>query len=299
MPQVNTEDLDPSTYITVRQSDFERKCKAEILYRDDPRYLDVPSEPVTLGSTAHHGIEDVIRHGDEGLQRWSVIPFVEGQIIEQMKSDGAEDPLSIIGSKMRLRSLAEEASAAVHSWHRAFWRAWGGHLDVLAIEVKMMRVIGTSPVSGKFVVLQGSPDLVVRGGIWDWKTSKRDWKLTKPNARVQSPAYAYLSEPILGTVEVPFNYYVYNRSKATWATHTVHVDEPMVDAALRSMFQLAIAMETKAVVPQPFEDVYGEVKRGWWCGPKYCPAWEACEYKAMVADRTKLDTEIPKTWAAA
>lgn len=297
-------DIDPfddSVFVT-RQSDIKRKCPAEILYRDHEGYNFVPSEPITIGTTAHAGIEEMLmaetdNELEHALEKWSVLPYVEQQVLDTMRNDGVDDPMSVIGSKWQLRSTAEEVSLAVREWHRTLY-PWFKQQNVIAIEQRMRRLLGTSPNTGRPIGVEGTPDLVVWRAIDDWKTSKKDWDPSRATGEIQSPLYTWLASDMLEGVDIPFNYRVWDRGKAKWATHTVHVDEMQVEAAKRIAWQFALAHEAGALVAQPADSTFGKVKRGWWCSPKYCPAWEVCEYKGLVLDGVDLDTSIPVTWAA-
>lgn len=287
--------------IVVRQSEYQMMCHAELLYRDHADYKWVISEPLLVGSMAHVAFESLIKSDDPAktLKYWALIPNVRKEILKFLKREEKLDEVSasiLMGGQAKLESVAREVSNVATTWYHTWWVPWGSKMEILSIEEERRRVLGTSPTTGKLIVLRGAADLVVHRELWDWKTARYGWKDGKATARVQSPLYAWLYEDLLDGVDVDFHYLIWNRDKAYLDTRTVHVEQIQVDAALRAMYQFGLTQEAQAHVPTIVDSTWKGDKRGWWCQPKYCAAWEACEFKGLINDGRDLDEKIPLTW---
>jgi len=144
------------------------------------------------------------------------------------------------------------------------------------VEIEVLHVDGRD-VS---VVLSGAPDVVYPGElIVDWKTAAKMWNPTKIQGEIQRIAYPYLTGQ-----DVPFTYWVYDRSSMMWGAITAQApSKPELRAFLGQAKSAARALIHEAFTYSPAGQAFTSV-RGWHCSPKYCDVWAVCDARHLIAD---------------
>ena len=294
--------------IVVRQSTIGsmRLCPARVGLSGEPGFLDAPSQAMFQGTVVHALIEEylsaVASDGDLGAGmplRLSMVPNVVSLMAELAHADGFR--LDDVASDAQIQKVAETAVAAAQSWHEQVWLGDGlDSMAILAIEAKMVRPLGTLP-DGRVIWLQGTADIVHGGGIVDWKTSSRGWKvnrdgLSQASFKVQAPLYLWLAEPILEKLASSATFYVYDVSKGQWTSHHTNWSEAQIMANLGNAWEAGKQIAAEAFPYTPAGSDYGKYGRGWWCSLKYCAAWNICPGKDSIADGVDTTARRDERW---
>jgi hypothetical protein len=64
-----------------------------------------------------------------------------------------------------------------------------------------------------------------------------------------------------------------------------------IEANLANAWEYGKMIAAGAFPYTPGDAPYGKHKRGWWCSPTYCGAWNICPGKATIADGTDLTVQ--------
>lgn len=291
--------------LVISQSTIEKcfKCAAQLGYKDDPTVVDYPSEPITYGWVLHALIALALK--GELTDFWIAHPWLWGfanATFDQEIQRGYpqyEGQLDwFLGAKREafLQGLVQ----AMQSWLDEFQEVLEV-LNVLAIEERRYRPLGrlgSGDTEDPIVWVAGSPDMVTGGSIYDWKTANRPWAEGKGLVRIQGPLYVWLVEDLLGGLKADLHYFIWDRGKTkAWDVQTVPVQEHNVEASKRVAWQYAQMIHRGVFPATPVREEWGKFKRGWHCSAKWCPAWNACDFKGMVQDDKDLDeVRTIQTW---
>ncbi len=278
--------------LQLRQSTVESMmlCGWRQGYATEDWYDPTPSEAMFFGSVEHNHIEHHMLNGE------SLVLHDLSWTIDQIHLLAERDGFSLtdVTTPEGVKAMAREIIEAYRLWLVQWWAKQHTFLKPLAIEQRFLRPLGTLP-NGRAVWVHGTPDVLIQSGMIDWKTAGRGWQPGKGEGRIQSPTYLWLAEEVRGVLEGLADYVVYNRQAQQWMTWTVPVGQPQIDAALHTLWQYAMAIDTGSYVPTPASPS-GRPGRGWWCQPKFCGAWNGCKFKGLVADEIDLLQIRSKRW---
>lgn len=279
--------------LLIRQSTIESMmlCPAKVGYSFHEDYDHTPSEPMFFGTVMHAVLEEHVRDG--GPLHLHQPDYVETIIEKEAIDDGFD--LSEVTNPVYVAAMAAEAVHAYQAWLTQWWAKKEAFFEPLVIEERLVRPLGTLP-NGRAVWVHGTPDIGQQSGMTDWKTAGRGWKPGKGEVRIQSPTYLWLMEDIRGVREGLADYVVYDRSKQRWSSHLVSVSDTQVDAALKTLWTYARAIDAQVFPPTPSAPA-GRSGRGWWCSAKYCGAWDPCEFKGLIADDVDLLEIRTSNWS--
>jgi hypothetical protein len=264
-------------------------CPLREVLRKQDGYDDRSNEAPGWGTGMHAIIAHFMETGEvpgtvqDVLDRW---------VDELLMREPSED----IGTYASLEALsvwAGEMKTGFDLWLEQFWLPQGQHEETIAAEETVMRPLGVLP-NGRDVWIRGTPDRVLMVNdqvqIQDWKTAGRGWKKGKADSNaVQLLSYAWLSEhhgPVTrGT------FVVYDRAKQewTWSDKSFAIDADRIELGLRAMWSMAEQLDSGTAVANPFAmGGFGD-GRGWHCKPKFCSAWNICDFKALPADGVHVE----------
>ena len=271
--------------LTVRNSTVDSLllCGKRVGYARTEGFDHVPSEAMFFGTVVHDRIEAYIEGGTT-LELFTG-PAIQRAADELASAEGFDyfdiDP-------DRRVQFEREVSDAVWRWED---EVYPEHLDDMVkygviAEQTRLRQLGTLP-DGESAWFQGTADMIVPSqyGV-DWKTAGRGWHESRAHATNQAAAYTWLYPESEGR----FCYWVYDRTAGEWTPYWTERTQAQVDAYLEVAWGAALQIWSGAYTAKPWDSTFGKYKRGWWCSPKYCGAWNVCEAKHIADD---LDESVP------
>lgn len=271
-------------------------CMSKHGLADHPLYDGTPSEAMSFGTIEHAVIADQL---DRLLNGKTFLPPQAADILAlwrkiALEKDGFEldrqAPFEV------LRTLCLEVRDALVEWHATVWLGGLKHETIVAYEVELEKPIGRLP-NGRQIILRGTPDVIRVGALSDWKTSGRYWEQGKADSQIQGPTYALLAEhnyPHVAPIEA-MDYWVWNRSKGTWDRVTQAITFDQMQAAQAAVLEWA-GLDDAGFYPPTPGAAAGKAGRGWWCSAKYCNAWDACSFKALITDGVDLTEKRQRGW---
>lgn len=280
------------TDLLIRQSTIESMmlCPAKVGYTSHPDYDSTPSEAMVFGTVVHDLIEDHLRNDAPlYLNQPSHATEVFYKVAER---DGFD--LDEVATERTISESSVEAVLAYQEWVTQWWSVRKDFFSPLVLEERLVRPLGTLP-NGRGVWVHGTPDVIEQSGLTDWKTAGRGWSPGKGETRIQSPTYLWLAEEIRYTLPGLADYVVYDRQKKRWSSHPYQISEANINAALNVLWEFSCMIDAQVFPPTPAAAA-GRPGRGWWCTPKYCNAWDLCEFKALVADDLDVLQIRSKRW---
>jgi hypothetical protein len=177
-------------------------------------------------------------------------------------------------------SFFSELGVAYRTWREQV----RPHLnDPLIIEEEMFLYLGEGNTSN--IWLKGTPDVVFADRIHDHKTTGRAWKEGKAQHAVQAGLYMALVKQNSNIAPQEFMFDVYDRKNSVWDSWPVTRTEQEINASLQQAYQYGLQLEAGIFPATPTAEEYGKVKRGWYCSPKYCGAWNICTDKYINDDK--------------
>jgi len=272
-------------------------AKQDPKHLEHPDYDPTPSEAMSFGSLVHALIAQQIGLLGAG---YDLNPPQPAAILNLWQRLAVERDGFILDRQAELGSLrksALEARDALDAWYRAIWQPSLQHEDIIAHEVELEKLIGYLP-SGRAVILRGTPDVVKTHALDDWKTSGRWFDQGKADTQIQGPTYAILAEhcyPKVAPIE-SMTYWVYNRSKGAWSPAVQTITKESKVALVATAMQFAAMREAGAYPPTPAANS-GKNGRNWHCSPKYCNAWNVCDYKGLIPDGADLTAKRDRGWS--
>jgi hypothetical protein len=90
---------------------------------------------------------------------------------------------------------------------------------------------------------------------------------------------------------------VFNRAKNDWSLFETTRTPEHTEAWLKLAWMAGLQIEAGAFPFKPWQTTFGKTQRAWYCGPKWCGAWDACVGKFLpddVFEATPID--IRATW---
>lgn len=278
--------------IVVRQSDYNSYalCPARLKYRETEGYVSVPSEAMSFGTLVHKLIEKFLANPND-LVLSSVAKVIQlwDELVRE-DTDGEYGLYDLAAEELRLDSVLE-AMEALQSWQSAIWLPYLKGRNVLATEAQLDAMIDND------IILQGTLDMILEDGIWDWKTATRPWREGKAEANIQAAAYSFLARMREYPLSLPieFTYAVYSRKDARWDRHQVFIDRNAIDAMRQVMIELGNAKRHRVFVATPQANG-GKLGRNWHCSAKYCGAWNVCVEKGIIPDGADLTEQSEIAW---
>jgi len=233
-----------------------------------------PDYSMLRGSVTHHFIEKSLKFAV--ADAWD---FIEERLLEEYKTtiDDSQIP------RAKFSKLITEAMTAYSGWHKNVVPNLNMR-GVVEVEVEKRMPIGEYVDGDDLleVVLVGSPDLVdASPRTHDWKTANKLWDAIKLVGQAQPPLYNALS---FGRQPRPFTFWIWEVPSETWTPLSITPTVEQIDAALSMAYRVAIKRHLGLLTPNPgLPGVYGK-SRGWWCSPKYCQCWNACDARKIYND---------------
>jgi hypothetical protein len=280
-------EYDPDEDIMTRQSEINQMllCPGRVGFAEHPKYLAMVSEPLAFGTCVHHLIsEDLINEEMQETLLLSMNDWVEVILQEQYEwsLDRVPNP----------RDFFSEIAAAYGLWRTTVLPKLAGR-EVLAVEEEKTMLLGEG--DQKRIFLKGTADIVLADTLMDWKTSGRAWSQDKADYSVQASLYMPLHKQALGVSLQKFSFWVYNRQGSSWDLLTTKRTIPQIDAALATALMFGRQIEAKAFPCTPSTEAFFKHKRGWYCQPKFCSAWNACDAKALP-DGFNIKEKAVRSW---
>ena len=276
------------------------RCGAIANYLNHPGYIESPSEPLTFGSVFHYGCHQVVKGAslleviDPSVLRAELVRI----LVTEYALPSIPDVYDVVEglSEQRVESFIEEMQVALSQWYKAYWKEKQSQITVLIAEQTLFRPLGQTK-EGRWIVLQGTPDAVYDiPKLVDWKTAARGWKFEKAQFTDQFPLYASLVEYNYGLLPLEAEFVVYNRQNGLIEVHETSREQIHVEVAVRNTFLRGLQLASGDPLPAtPVVTEYFKEKRGWYCGPKYCPAWNCCEFK-WLNDKVDETVERKLSW---
>lgn len=291
-------EVDPSLEpIELRPSTLESMsyCPARQKYTDHPLYDGAPSEAMSFGSLLHALIYPNFTPSRQEVGR--AIKYTPTEVYDQWVEVAALDGFNLadVTSGTTLRTLVLEARDLYDAWVIDVWPHLKDYVT-LGVEERLRMSLGVLP-SGREVFLAGTPDHVRVGDLDDWKTGSSYYDQGKADSRPQGQYYSILAEHEYGMPFDTMTYWSANRKKGAWIPVVQTMTPRSRQAAKAAAMEWAGMIEAGVYPPTPSAPT-GKNGRGWWCGPKYCAAWLACDFKGLIADGLDLDAPLERGWPA-
>jgi len=259
-------------------------CEMRWGYRTHPKYLEAISEPMAFGTCAHYLCEQDLRTGEERLDLLSNM----GEWVEKILVEQYDWSVSQISNPTEFFS---ELSVAYRTWLTQIKPKLPS--TPVGIETKMQMHLGEGNYGE--IHLQGTPDVIYEQYIRDFKTAGRGWKADKADVSIQASLYpALVKENFSGLKIQDFIFDVYDRSKSEWTSFPVKRRVKDINSALKHAFATGLKLEAGLFTAQPVPEASFVKKRGWYCKPKFCGAWNVCEFKYLADDVDENEIAIRK-----
>ncbi len=240
-------------------------------------FLSPVNEKMVFGTCTHYLAEQDLVSGSERLDLLTNMgEWVEPILSEQYdwSLDQVYDPIAFFS----------ELGVAYRTWRQQVHPLMKGSV---AIEQEMWLPLGEGNNSylsaGKpdqaMIWLKGTPDAVYEDRIVDLKTSGKAWSQAKADLSIQASLYMSLTKQELEIGIRKFTFYVYDRSKSRWDTIDTERTVPQINAALLTAYNYGLQHEAKIYPATPVPEANFNKKRGWYCQPHFCGAWNICDSK--------------------
>lgn len=268
--------FDDTTDTVGRQSSFGQLqlCGGRIGYADHEGFLPILSEAVVFGQCLHYIIsEDLISGGkQQDMLLQSMGDWVNELLVTEY--DWSLDKVS------NVPVFFSELSTAYNLWRTTV----KPHLPVqlIAVEQEMFMPLGEGKNGNLW--LKGTADAVFEDTLMDWKTAGRGWKADKPQLSLQASLYMPLVKQNLNKSIRKFTFWVFNRQWGTWDQFVTQRSIEQINSALKTAYDYTAQIEAKIFPCTPVPESAFQKKRGWYCQPKFCGAWNVCEAKFMNDD---------------
>jgi hypothetical protein len=238
---------------------------------------------MVFGTCVHHLIAEDLAVGEPRLDLLSNMnEWVEKILVEDYAWSLAQVP--------EPQRFFSEVSAAYRQWRTG---VYPNLPEPIALEKEMYLKLGDGVNGGYY--LRGTPDAVFGNQIMDWKTAGRAWKEGKADYSIQASLYMALAKQELDVGIRKFSFWVFDRAKRVWSRIPTDRTVKEINSALQTAYDYAYKLEVRAFTASPVVEEYGKKKRGWYCGVKYCPAWNICPVK-YLDDNTDEKAIAVRSW---
>ena len=280
-------EYDESQDTLIRQSTIGQMqlCPGRVKWVDHPEYLSMLSEPLVFGTLVHEIIANHLLEGKlQETMLLSMDVWIEKILVEDYDWSLKKVPL--------VRDFFSEIAVA--------YRSWVTHVEptldstkIIAVEERQLMYLGPGKTGQIF--LHGTADLVFSDLLMDWKTSGRAWKQVKADFSIQASLYMPLHKQTLDLSIQDFWFWVFNRSQGVWSLFKTKRTVAQIDSALETAYQYGRQIEAKAFPCTPVPEASFNKKRGWYCQPKFCSAWNVCDSKFMNDGVNEKEIAV-RTW---
>jgi len=272
---------DDSKDTLVRQSTINqiKWCGYRTKLADHDGYLEAVSEKMVFGSCEHYLIAKDLEVGEVRLD---LLASMKDWVEELLVTDYNWS----LSKVTNVGDFFSELASAYTQWRSVVQPT----LSTLVTQEEEMWM----PL-GEGIHLKGTPDGVFEDVIIDWKTSGRAWKESKAHTAIQADLYMALVKQNLGLSIRKWIFWVYDRGKRVWQPIPTTRRVADINTSLLSALDYGLALEAGTLQATPTTDTYGEVKRGWYCSPKYCSAWNICPAK-FINDGVDEKAIATRTW---
>ena len=265
----------PDGATLIRQSDIGQMqlCPTRLQLKEKEGYSDFLSEPLLFGSVVHAAIEHLMS-GSAMLA-----------VLDQQWIDTA---IAVCEEERGNNTFVE---AAFYDALRECVMQWDANVrPLLNTDTHNQEQLLFAPLDDTNFWLRGTPDIFWLSGpeAIDWKTAGRGWKAEKAQNILQAPLYTHLIEQNYGLFVAEWTFWVYNRSKKLWEAFPRFVDRQQVECAVQTALQYSrqIVADVFPATPVPYGSFTD--KRGWYCSPRFCAAWNICDMKGVLGDGKHL-----------
>jgi len=281
--------LDRENDVIVRQSTINalQLCGQRVALRDHPGYLKAVSEPLAFGTLVHHLIAEDLITGERQMGLLSNM----GEWVDPILQEQYEWSLSQVPN---VGDFFGEIAVAYRSWVTRVLPIITKLGEPVSIEEEMVLYLGEGE-KGKKIFLQGTADAVYPSTLVDWKTSGRKWKDSKAQFSPQATLYPPLVKQQTGLDIRKFTFWVFDRSASQWTKHVTDRRIKDIDAGLRIAYTYGLQLEAGHLPATPLDENYFDYKRAWYCSPKFCGAWNVCDYK-YLADHISENQIAERKW---
>jgi hypothetical protein len=253
-------------------------CSARVGYKGEEGFFPAFSEPLVFGSFVHEMIELIIAE-EKALP---IIANAEHILDAVLATKFELDPnyTQVAAFELAEKGIIGEAQFAVTEW----WKWWEkAHITTPISEHTMYAQLGTL-ADGRKVWLFGTPDLysVVELLAKDWKTAGRGWSQGKADHAIQASLYSHLIHHNTGIFISDWEFLVFNRRTGDWESHPTTRTLEQVESAKRVAWMRALQNAYNIYPATPTTTEHFKTKRGWYCSPKFCNAWNICEFKYLA-----------------
>lgn len=259
----------------VRQSTIGQMqlCPKRVELDGEPGYLDAVSEQLVFGQCVHYLAEQDLSAGEPRLDLLANMhEWVETILHEQYDWTLAQVP--------NTRDFFDEVSGAYRLWRTVVHPSLKG--SPLAVEGTMTLYVGDGRDTR--IVLQGTADVIYASRLMDWKTSRSPWSQAKADVSIQASLYMALAKQEYGIEAKKFRFWNYARQRREWNYLDTERTVAQIDAALLSAYEYGKQIEAGVFPATPVPEASFQKKRGWYCSPRFCGAWNICPSKYMNDD---------------
>lgn len=237
-------------------------------YKDEVGFLEPVSEPMAFGTAMHYLAEQDLLAGEPRLDLLTNMnEWVEQLLVEQYNwsLDKVPNP----------RDFFDELAGAYRLWRAVVRPQLRG--QPLGIETEMQLRLGDGNQGS--IWLLGTPDIVYPRRLYDFKTSAKAWSQDKADVSIQATLYMALARQAFDVEIKDFTFFNYVRRSRDWIKLDTSRSVKQIDAALLSAYHFGLKLEAGLFTAQPVPEASFQKKRGWYCSPKFCGAWNVCSFK--------------------
>lgn len=244
-------------------------------------YLPPVSEPMIFGTCEHYLIAADLEVDEPRLDLLaSMDEWVEQILIDEYDWTLAQVP--------NVREFFTELSVAYRMWRTLVQPKLSK--EIISLEEEMFLYLGESHTGNLF--LKGTPDVAYPNKIVDWKTAGKGWKPEKAHLSIQASLYMALVKQHLDMSIRRFTFWVYNRQARDWQGINTERRVKDINAALITARDYAKKIESGSYTASPVPDANFNKRRGWYCSPKYCGAWNICPVKFLTDNKNENEIAI-------
>lgn len=274
-----------SNVTLVRQSTIGQLqlCGKRVEYEGQEGYLEAVSEPLGFGQCMHYMVACTL---DETVSSAELVANMY-EWVDDLLHREYDWSLGLIPN---VDAFLDELAVAYRGW---VTKIRPRIKNVIAVEEEIFLPLGEGRQT--HIVLRGTPDIVTKTRLRDTKTAGRGWTQDKADLSIQASLYLALVKQQYGLEYKDFTFDVYDRRKATWESIPVKRTVKQINSALKSAYDYGLQLEAGIFPATPVPEASFTKKRGWYCSPRFCGAWNICEYK-YLADSVDENILAIRSW---
>ena len=167
--------------------------------------------------------------------------------------------------------------ACVQGWERHVLRQIPAHGQV---ETTLSFPLGEPDDEGWQVILEGTPDYVAEGTVWDWKTAASEYNAWESAEwAIQPTSYTYLASRAYGEDVTDFTYAVMVKPRGQ--VQMIDVERGPNDWAWLARIAHSYMTMARDMLDVPWPVIHTHHL----CDPKWCPYWDGCRGSYMRGDQ--------------